>query len=221
MTSELEEAVVPPYLIELFKNLDRSALRRALASVDSERELVALAIDAQAKLDKWSNDQGFWRSLSTFLGEPLVIDEPLGDLLDDEVEIAILSGALLGDEQLAIAVLLEAPTSLSPVTTIDVENVQKAVVQINLNVTMALNAPPTPRRRWRLAKTLRRVFKGAAGGIVIAADVVVPDPTLLVRVASLVGGVDMILDAAGSNESVTASPPQTTAPQSTATAPKQ
>ena len=202
MTAELARPIVPPYLIELFQHLDRDDLGDALASNNAERELVRLAIDAESKLGEWSNDSQFWNSMSRFIASPGAVTSgpiPFAELLDDEAEIAILSNALQGDDQLANTVLLEAPTFFPPITSPQVaEDVKKAVAQINENVIVALNAPPTQRRPWRLAKTLRRVFKAAAGGILIAADVFVPDPTLLVRVASVAGGIDMILDAAKS-----------------------
>jgi len=210
MTAELARPIVPPYLIELLQHLDRDDLGDALASNNAERELVRLAIDAESKLSEWSDDSQFWNSMSRFIASPgAVTSEPIqmdrrvdfAELLDDEVEIAILSNALQGHDQLANTVLLEAPTFFRPITNPQVaENVKEAVVQINVKVTVALNAPPTQRRPWRLAKTLRRVFKAAAGGILIAADVFVPDPTLSVRVASVAGGIDMILDAAESIE---------------------
>jgi hypothetical protein len=39
------------------------------------------------------------------------------------------------------------------------------------------------------------VFKAAAGGVLIAAEIVAPDPTVVVKVASILGGADMIIDA--------------------------
>jgi hypothetical protein len=207
MTAEPAQPIVPPYLIELCRQLDPNSLARALESNHSERGLIDLAIDTQVKLADWENDDDFWDRLSRFLDsrnnivssdDPRFSPESLGVLLDDEVEIAILSNALAGDERLTTAVLLESPTSVRLRTGIAMPVIKNAVVQINRNLTIALNTPPTTRRRWRLAKALRRVFKGAAGGILIAADVVVPDPTFLVRVASVAGGVDMVLDAAGS-----------------------
>lgn len=209
MTAVSAQPMVPSYLIELCQQLDPSALADALESNRSERRLIDLAIDTQVKLDNWVHDGGFWVPLSRFLenrnnnvlgDNPQSSPEPLGELLDDEVEVTILSNALAGNQHLATAVLLESPTSVPPSPGIEDQAIRNAVVQINLNVTIALNTPPTPRRRWRLAKTLRRGFKGAAGGILIAADVVVPDPTLLVRVASVAGGIDMVLDAAGLTE---------------------
>ena len=136
MTAEPAQPIVPPYLIELCRQLDPNSLARALESNRSERGLIDLAIDTQAKLADWEKDDDFWSSLSPFLenesnnvlpDDSRLSPESLGELLDDEVEVAILSNALAGDERLATAVLLESPTSVRPRPSTEVTVIQNAV----------------------------------------------------------------------------------------------
>lgn len=57
---------------------------------------------------------------------------------------------------------------------------------------------PSASRLSRAVKMFRRVFKfkAAGGGILVAADIVIPDPQII-KIASIWGGVDMVLDAVG------------------------
>jgi hypothetical protein len=170
-----------------------------LASQNSDKELINIALDIQSKLQDWQEDSEYWTALTSFLVNYSAGPPPsrvAQDALDDEVEFVMLSRALR-DEPTATAVMLEVPPRIDFTTPRSSGNAQSAVAQINRNVlTRALNDPQTSRRRWRIARALRRVHKGVAGGILIGADVVVPDPTLIARVASVLGGIDLIMDAA-------------------------
>ena len=98
----------------------------------------------------------------------------------------------LGDRRLAGAVLLDAPLrSRQP----DPEQAKQVVVILNVQCQEVVEERPSRKRSWRAARVLRRVFKAVGGGLLVAADVVAPDPTMIVRVASVWGGVDLILDA--------------------------
>jgi hypothetical protein len=183
---------VPDYLIELLRRTDLQVLRtyletgEGLAPGDNER-LAEL-------LGRWAEDAEFWGMVEQAQPAEAAAGQSLDAILDQELDI--VTQGLDGDESLALSALLEAPANV-PTQPRDIQQARTTIIiiQQQVSVTQVIPSEP-PRRRLKVVRVLRRVFKAAAGGVLVASDIfVVPDPTMLVRIASIAGGVDMIIDA--------------------------
>jgi hypothetical protein len=172
---------VPPYLIRSVRDTAPEAVGERLA--DGGESLPDLLAEARDTLDRWSDDFEFWQAVE---------ESYRSTTLDGNVEVEsqILAEAL-GDRRLADTILLEAPTAVSKP-----QLAVQAVIVIRHQCGQVLEQPPSRGRLYRAGKVLRRVFKAVGGGVLVAADIVAPDPTMLVKVASIWGGLDMIIDAA-------------------------
>jgi hypothetical protein len=178
---------VPDYLAELVRRTDPEVLRELL---EGERATERLGLDGIAELlATWLGDAAFWTSIDDERPDtpPTV---PLEDSLDDEAEV--LAAALGGDPRRARLILLEAPLrSVRP----NPKQALRAVETLHRHCNEVTAEAESHRRFWRGARTMRRIFKAAGGGLLVAADIVSPDPTVILRVASIWGGADMIIDA--------------------------
>ncbi len=178
---------VPEYLVEILRKTDPELLARFLATGDelNDDDLHEL----EALLGQWLSDSDFWNALArqqTYVANAPPVQD-VDPILDDELRI--LTEALGGDQRLAETVLVDFPSQVTTERR-DPLRTQQAIVLIRQEVRVIIQAPPTPppTRRLRIVRGLRRVFKGAAGGVLIAADIIVPDPTIfLIRVASIAG----------------------------------
>jgi hypothetical protein len=179
---------VPSYLIEGVRITDPDRLREALDTDDETRASSDLEVAGQI-LGVWAGDNEFWGDTAERLPRAPPATT-LDDILEEEQEV--LAGALGGDRRLAELILLEAPLrSGRP----NAQGARQVVVILRDQCREIASEPPTRKRRWRTLRALRRVFKAVGGGVLIAADIVAPDPTQIVRVASIWGGADMIIDA--------------------------
>lgn len=172
---------VPPYLIETVRDTHPDVVAGLVADGKDRPEVL---IGARNALERWANDSEFWNEVDAAF-QSTTMD---GNL---DIESQVVSAALEGDRRLAEAIILEAPTAVDrPRAAV------QAITIIREQCDHVLEQPPTPGRLYRTARILRRVFKAAGGGVLIAADIIAPDPTGLVKVASIWGGLDMIIDAA-------------------------
>lgn len=179
---------IPPYLLDGIRIADPERIAQALDAHD-EGSLVDSVMAAREVLDTWAGDEDFWDSTAQNLPQDSLSQAGLEEILDEEQE---LLARAIGDRRLASAVLLDAPLrSRWP----DPQQARQVVVILNVHCQEIIEEKPSRKRIWRAARVLRRVFKGVGGGLLVAADIVAPDPTLIVRVASIWGGVDLILDA--------------------------
>lgn len=190
---------VPPYLVLLLRVGDPERLG-AVVSAEGHEQLSEDAVAAVEALEAWVADDEFWSATVEHLQPDLVrltadLDE---DLLHDQ-ELEILTEGVAGDRRLATLILLEMSDVPPRANGRDPYRARDAVARLRAQCHRAAGMPPTPRRRWRLARVLRRAFKAAGGGVLIAADIVAPDPSMIVKVASVLGGVDMIIDAVDSD----------------------
>jgi hypothetical protein len=177
---------VPPYLIDALRILDPDRVQEVLAD-DRAGDLELEGVTE--RLAAWVRDGEFWEGLAENLPDtpPAV---PLEDSLDQER--VVLADALGGDFRLAGRILLEAPLrSEWP----EPDRARYVVMILHGQGQELLTEPPSRRRAWRIARLSRRIFKAVGGGLLVAADIVAPDPTMLVRAASVWGGADMIIDA--------------------------
>jgi len=182
---------VPPYLIRILFLTDPERLRELVAAGAEWLEPQDLRTVADA-LDTWLADDEFWDMASEYLESQEPVDLAFEEFFEREYEI--LTAGLGGDERLAALILLEAPLR---VYRANPERAREAVARLNAQFRQAVEQSPSRARTWRVARVLRRLFKAAGGGVLVAADIVVPDPTLIVQTASITGGIDMIIDAAG------------------------
>jgi hypothetical protein len=180
---------VPTYLIEGVRLTDPERVRQALDDADDGQAL-ALVGAAEQALDALAGDDEFWGAASDNLPDQLPLDA-LEDSLDEEREL--LANALGGDYRLADLILVELPFRQGES---DTERARQVVVILQHQCREVIEEAPSRRRKWRAVRLLRRVFKAVSGGLLVAVDIVlIPDPTGIVRVASVAGGVDMIIDA--------------------------
>ena len=195
----------PPYLIELARSTDPEVLRRfvatgeGLAPGDGQR-LAEL-------LGEWLADGDYWQSLAQSqqaqsrqgMNGQVV---PTEQILDEELEILTQT---LGDE-LAQAVLLLLPdqVTLQPVNPV---SIQQNIIVIQQTIVKVQVVPAEPaKKRLRVGRKLWRVFKAAAGGLVIAGDIVggLSSPAagpaapvvIFVAAGSVAGGAVLIGEAA-------------------------
>jgi hypothetical protein len=181
---------VPPYLIDGVRLSNPERIQEALETGDAG-QLLDSALQASQLLEEWAEDSEFWDSASDALADDLP-DADFDDYRDEEREI--IATSLDGDYKLANAILVELP-SPSAQRRPNPEQAREIVLILRTECHAATSEPPK-RAKWRTARVLRRVFKAFGGGLAIAADIVAPDPTFIVKVASVWGGVDLILDAA-------------------------
>lgn len=181
---------VPQYLISGAERTAPDRVLRALDDADDSLVIGALA-DAAEILGTLSHEDELWNSATNALAEEGPPRE-LEEYMDEEREV--LAQALGGNYRLADEILASVPMRA---TERDPDRARQIVVVIQHQCEGILGEPPSPRRKWLAVRVLRRAFKAIAGGLLVAADIVVPDPTIvIIRVASIAGGLDMIIDAA-------------------------
>jgi hypothetical protein len=179
---------IPPYLLEAIRT---ARIDVAVEAAEKEQYLDAIG-QLGGRLEAWAADDNFWNSTAEVLNRQQGISpSDLQSHLDEERQL--LANALGGDSQLATMILLEAPLRAERP---NLEAARIVVVNLRIESGQVVSEKQPRRRLWRAARFIRKAFKGVGGGLLVAADIVIPDPTMLVTVASVWGGVDMILDAA-------------------------
>jgi hypothetical protein len=181
---------VPPYLIEVLRKVDPELQGRFVETAErlTQRDIQQLS----DLLEQWVADGDYWNAFGQSLDNASQA-QSLDTILDQERRVLI--EALNGDERLADTILLELPSQ--PRRKPDPQQTRQVIIVIQNQIQVV---EPAPRgapagRRLRIARLLRRTFKAAVGGVAIAADIVVPDPSMIVRISSIVAGADLIIDA--------------------------
>ena len=101
---------------------------------------------------------------------------------------------VLGDQTFASEIMTAIPpeqVSNDVRTTID--ETQVAVSELEHEADRLQASDPGSSKLWRTARFLKKAVIVASGGLAIVADLVVPDPTLITKVASIAGGGSAIL----------------------------
>jgi hypothetical protein len=157
-----------------------------------EESVISSAMGLRAPLEEWIADDDFWGAAEEVVGpvpSPAEIP-PFGVFMDEELEL--LTAALHGDSSFATLILANMPLDGGSTTPGEARNV---VIQLNVTINQVVEAPPGPSRKWRAIRLARKALTIAAGGLLIAVDVVSPDPTMLSKVASVTGGLATISSA--------------------------
>jgi hypothetical protein len=175
---------VPDYLSHLV-TLASMAKREQQEGVPPQ---LGIILEMSIGLRAWADDDDFWASTRREF-------DPLSVLRVDpdqfaEAEAEILTIALSGDEQLARVIVINMSLRYPSGTPDDARGL---VTQASGEGRRIAESPPEPIRKWSGWRYARRVFRGATGGLAIAANIVTPDPTLLTKVASIAGGVELII----------------------------
>lgn len=181
---------VPFYLIDGVRQTDPDRLAEAMESDDESQAFAALEAGSNA-LAELARDEALWAAASEAIsdraGEAQAVEE-----LDLKVELKVLAGALDGDQKLAAKILVEVPLDPSGA---DPQRAREIIVVIRNQCEHELASPKRSSGKWRALRLAKRAFKALGGGLVIAADIVSPDVTGITKVASIVGGIDVITDA--------------------------
>jgi hypothetical protein len=186
---------VPQYLTRLV-DISESASRDALDGGPHEGAVVSALTAMQPHLQNWANDNDFWRSAQQFVnGVPIHIPPDFGVVMDEEQRV-LADG--LRDRSLATKILMDAefPPANQGVVYGLVDNARNNIsININVTIQQTVAAPPGPARKWRALRIVRKVFVVATGGLMVAADIVSPDVTLITKGLSIVSGLSTIASA--------------------------
>ena len=165
---------VPEYLVDVLEVTDLGF--RSAGVYDPDDLMIRLSRGTES-LGVWIDDDEYWSSLS--------VDEYFA------TEVRVLTREL-HDQRHTLRIMEE---QAQPV---DFARKTRSAVQVVRDDNLEFINGPSRRgdHLGRSMRLLRRTFKAAGGGVLIAADLLAPDPTLIVKVASVLGGIDMILDAA-------------------------
>lgn len=144
------------------------------------------------QLKDWAADDDFWEAVTeNFSGEAFPgEDQELGRVIEEEHQI--LLDALHGNQALATTIVLNVPLHLIQSRP---DEARQVVINVSIAVTQVVQSPPGPARKWKALRLVRKVFVIGMGGLLIAADLVSPDPTMITKAASVGGGVAMIVTA--------------------------
>lgn len=153
-------------------------------------------------LREWSFDTEFWRTLITereHMSEVLSSEDVLWHLTTPAFrseETEKLRDALSDvDPHLVDLIMANLRIPQRRAGRADVARVRVVLIRLeeearNVSGLIAEDAARGMgfREAQRVRRFLRKAFKVASGGILIVADIVTPDPTLITKVASVVGG---------------------------------
>jgi hypothetical protein len=185
---------VPNYLVSLIILSEQIAT--SLLEGDSVDQQVGRLSELSYGLDRWVADDEFWNALDEEY--PRAREMVRNRILTEsyvEQEIDILTSHVYEDRQRATGIAIEVMGARAGTPQKARANVEATAARIQI---LVVQIPATPERskvtrKRQVWKVARKVLRYAGGGLAIAADIVIPDPTLLLRAASIVGGVSSMV----------------------------